>query len=157
MNLSPSFETVNQPATHFIYVEKNGPFAEIAPSAWENLFPRVARVEPDLVRGYWGLSTIDKSKTGEEAMIYQAGLALARLPEDVPDGLNAKTIPGGKFARFLLTGPYPHVWPAFDRIFRTLAENRVQLRPEFCIENYLNDPKKTLEADLLTELLVPID
>jgi len=30
------------------------------------------------------------------------------------------------------------------------------LRPEFCIENYLNDPKITPEKELLTELLVPV-
>jgi effector-binding domain-containing protein len=45
---------------------------------------------------------------------------------------------------------------AFDRIFKMLSEERVTLRPEFCIENYLNDPRVTPEDQLQTELLVPI-
>jgi effector-binding domain-containing protein len=45
---------------------------------------------------------------------------------------------------------------AFDRIFKSLAEQKVELRPEFCIENYLNDPRATPEDQLQTELLVPI-
>ena len=57
---------------------------------------------------------------------------------------------------FLSTGPYSHIWMAFDRIFKTLSEERVTLRPEFCIENYLNDPRVTPEDQLQTQLLVPI-
>lgn len=45
---------------------------------------------------------------------------------------------------------------AFTQIFKQLAEDKVQLRPEFCIENYLNDPKEIPEDKLLTELLVPV-
>ena len=45
---------------------------------------------------------------------------------------------------------------AFDRIFKTLSEKNVQLRPEFCIEKCLNDPCTTAENQLQTELLVPI-
>jgi AraC family transcriptional regulator len=45
---------------------------------------------------------------------------------------------------------------AFDHIFKTLAEKKVELRPEFCIENYLNDPRFTPEEKLETELLVPL-
>src|SRR5205823_4930829 len=37
-----------------------------------------------------------------------------------------------------------------------LAEKKVELRPEFCIESYLNDPRVTPEDQLKTDLLVPI-
>lgn len=60
------------------------------------------------------------------------------------------------YGRFLLSGPYSDIWMAFDRIFKTLSEERVTLRPEFCIENYLNDPRVTPEDQLQTQLLVPI-
>ncbi len=89
-------------------------------------------------------------------MIYQAGVGCAEAPQKLPDGLQHRAIKSGKYARFLLTGPYSHIWPAFDRMFKTLADANVQLRPEFCIENYLNDPRFTPEEKLLTELLVPI-
>ena len=45
---------------------------------------------------------------------------------------------------------------AFDHIFKKLSEKRVTLRPEFCIENYLNDPRVAPEDQLQTQLLVPI-
>ena len=72
------------------------------------------------------------------------------------DGLQHRAIKPGKYARFLLTGPYSQIWPAFDRMFKTLADKNVELRPEFCIENYLNDPRYTPEEKLQTELLIPI-
>jgi len=90
-------------------------------------------------------------------MIYQAGVALAQAPNKLPEKLAHRVIKAGKYACFLLTGPYSHIWMAFDRIFKTLSEERVTLRPEFCIENYLNDPRVTPEDQLQTQLLVPID
>jgi len=155
MNLSAEFEPVSRPLTQYVFLEKHGPFAEVAPPLWNDLLPRLGKLDQQQVREYLGLSGIDKSRTGEDTMIYQAGVALAQEPDTLPDGLH-RAIKGGKYARFLLTGPYPHIWMAFDRIFKTLSEKRVTLRSEFCIENYLNDPRVTPEDELLTELLVPI-
>ena len=89
-------------------------------------------------------------------MIYQAGVSLAHEPDNLPTGLQQKTIKSGQYARFLLTGPYSQIWMAFDRSFKTLSEKNVQLRQEFCIEKYLNDPCTTPENQLQTELLIPI-
>ena len=89
-------------------------------------------------------------------MIYQAGVGCSEMPQKLPEGLQHRAIKSGNYARFLLTGPYSHIWPAFNRIFKTLADKKADLRPEFCIENYLNDPRVTPEENLQTELLVPI-
>lgn len=156
MNLTSNFEIVTRPLAHYAFVERHGPFAEVAPPTWNDLFLLIGKVDHDRITGYLGLSTIDRSKTGEETMIYEAGLTFSSLPAKLPNGLKTKKIPEGKYARFVLTGPHGHVWPAFAQIFRTLSEKNVRLRPEYCIENYLNDPKVTPEAELLTELLVPI-
>ena len=156
MNLTAEFEPVTRPETHYVFLEKRGPFAEVAPPLWNELQPLLARIDPGQIREYLGVSGIDKSKPGEEAMIYQAGVALADGPEKLPAGLQQKSIKAGKYARFLLTGRYQDIWMAFDRIFKNLAEKQVTLRPEFCIENYLNDPCVTPEDQLKTELLVPI-
>jgi DNA gyrase inhibitor GyrI len=145
MNLTPEFETVNRPLTHYVFLEKQGPFPEVAPPLWNELMPLLGRLNQQQVREYLGLSGIDKTKLGEETMIYQAGVALAGDPVKLPDGLRHRVIKAGKYARFLLTGPYSHIWMAFDRIFKTLAEKKVELRPEFCIENYVNDPRSTPE------------
>lgn len=157
VNLTAEFESVVRPLTHYVFLEKRGPFAEVAPPLWNDLARIIQQLDQRQVREYLGVSGMDKSKSGEDAMIYQAGVSLAQLPGDLPARLQQRSIRSGKYARFLLTGPYTQIWPAFDLIFKTLAEAKATLRPEFCIENYLNDPRETPEADLKTELLVPIN
>jgi len=157
MNLSAEFETVSRPLTHYVFLEKHGPFAEVAPPLWNDLLPLLGKLDQQQVREYLGLSGIDKNRTGEDTMIYQAGVALAEEPKKLLDGMQHRAIKAGKYASFRLTGPYSHIWMAFDRIFKTLSEKRVTLRPEFCVENYLNDPRVTPEDRLQTQLLVPID
>ena len=157
VNLTPKYEVVTRSDTHYVFLEKHGPFAEVAPPTWNEMFPLVySQLEQGKFVEFLGLSGIDKSKIGEDAMIYQAGVALASEPEKPLKGLQYRKIKSGKYARFLLTGPYVQIWPAFDQMFKTLAENQVELRPEFCIENYLNDPRETPEDQLLTELLIPV-
>ena len=156
MNLSPEFRTVTRPLTHFVYLETEGPFQEVAPPLWDKLLPLLPLLDEQQIREYLGFSGIDKTKVGEAAMIYQAGVGVAAEPRRLPDGLRHREVKSGKYARFVLTGPYTQIWMAFDRMFRTLAEETVELRPEFCIENYVNDPRLTPEDQLQTELLVPI-
>lgn len=156
MNLTLEFEPVFRPLTHYVFLEKRGPFAEVAPPLWNDLMAHIQGIDQQEVREYLGVTGVDKTRPGEDAMIYQAGVALSYKPADLPWGLQQKSIRSGKYARFLLTGPYSQIWMAFDRIFKTLAEKKVALRPEFCIENYLNDPRVTPEDQLRTELLVPI-
>jgi AraC family transcriptional regulator len=156
MNLTPNFDTVTRPLTHYAFLEKQGPFAEIAPPLWNDLLPLLGRLDRAQIREWLGLSGIDKTKIGEETMIYQAGVALASQPAKLPGGMRHREIGRGNYARFVLTGPYSQIWPAFNQIFRTLAEKKVTLRPEFCIENYVNDPRVTPEDKLQTELMVPI-
>ena len=155
MNLS-EFETVTRPLTHYVFMEKRGPFAEVAPPLWNELQPMVPRLVQSQVREFLGVSGIDKGRAGEDAMIYQAGVGLASEPAKLPVRLQHRVIPSGRYARFVLTGPYAQIWQAFDRVFKTVAERKVELRPEFCIENYLNDPRSTPEDQLLTEILVPV-
>jgi AraC family transcriptional regulator len=155
MNLSEC-ETVTRSLTHYAYLEKRGPFAEIAPPLWNELHPLLPKLEQNQIREFLGVSGIDKSKGGEDSMIYQAGVALASEPKKLPPGMQYRAIPSGRYARFVLTGPYAQIWQAFDQVFKTLAEKKVELRPEFCVENYLNDPRETPEEKLLTEILVPV-
>lgn len=157
MNLTSTFDLVTRPVTHYVYLERLGPFAEVAPPAWNEMFPLLgAQVEQRSIVGFLGLSTIDRTKVGEEAMIYQAGVAVGAAPGRILKGLRYRKIESGKYARFVLMGPYTHVWPAFRQIFQTLAEKKVRLRDGFCIEDYVNDPKVTPEEELRTELLVPV-
>jgi AraC-like DNA-binding protein/DNA gyrase inhibitor GyrI len=156
MNLTSEFQTVTRPLTHYVFLERLGPFPEVAPPLWTELMPLLDQLDRRQIREYLGLSGIDKTKVGEETMIYQAGVAVTHEPGRLPHGLRHRSIESGRYARFLLTGPYAHIWTAFDRIFKALGEKRTRLRPDYCIENYLNDPRVTPEDRLQTELLVPI-
>ena len=156
MNLTTDFEVINRPLTHYVFLENQGPFAEVAPPLWNQLLPLLPQLDQQNIREYLGLSGIDKTRLGEETMIYEAGVSVGKSPNKLPGGLRKRRIKSGQYARFLLTGPYSHIWMAFDRIFKILAEKKVELRPEFCIENYLNDPRSTPEDQLKTELLIPI-
>lgn len=117
------------------------------------LFPKISH---DQITEFLGLSGMDKTKQGDQAMIYQAGVCLAAKPTEIPKGMQYKKLDGGKYAIFLLTGPYSQIWIAFSQIFRALAESKTPLREDFCIENYINDPKTTPEDHLQTQILMPI-
>lgn len=157
LNLSREPEILDRPVIHYVYHQKTGPFAQSAPLAWAELFPLLAsQVSLDQSIGLLGLSGVEKDKKGDAAMIYQAGVGLASKPAKLPANLQYRKIEAGKYARFLLKGPYSQIGDAFSQIFRTLSEKAVPLREEFCVEGYLNDPKSTPEAELLTELLVPV-
>lgn len=155
VNLS-KYEIVTRPVTHYVFLEKHGPFAEVAQPAWNEMFPLAfSQFKETQFKEFLGLSGIDKTKFGEETMIYQAGIALTEQPATPPKGLQYRKIKSGKYARFILKGSYSQIWMAFEKAFKSLAEEGMELRKEFCIENYVNDPKTTPEDQLLTEILIP--
>lgn len=155
MNLKP--EIVVRPASHYVYLRRTGPFAEVAPPTWDEMFRLLAgKIGHEQFTEFLGLSGIDKTKQGEEAMMYEAGVCVADKPAKIPEGLQYKKLNGGKYAQFLLTGPYSQIWVAFSQIFRALSEGKVALREDMCIENYINDPKITPEDQLQTQILIPV-
>ena len=119
MNLSVEFEPVNRPLTHYVFLETHGPFAEVAPPLWNELIPLLGKLDRQQMWEFLGLSGIDKNRIGEDTMIYQAGVALVQEPKVLPAGFQHRAIKAGKYACFLLIGPYSHIWMAFDRIFKT--------------------------------------
>ena len=62
---------------------------------------------------------------------------------------------GGKYSRFVLTGPYANLGQATGRVMEIIAQTKLPVREDFFIENYVNDPKTTPEDQLMTEILAP--
>ncbi|HUB50763.1 MAG TPA: GyrI-like domain-containing protein, partial [Terracidiphilus sp.] len=87
--------------------------------------------------------------------VYRAGYVLAARPASVPEGLTYEEIAGGKFVRFVLTGPYSQLGEATGKAFQIVAEKQVPLRDGFNIENYLTDPRTTPQEESITEILFP--
>jgi effector-binding domain-containing protein len=92
-------------------------------------------------------------KIGPE--VYRAGVSLAAPPVKLPPEVTYMEFSGGKYSRFVLTGPYSDLARASGRVVEITAETRLPLRDDYFIENYVNDPKKTPEDQLITEILIP--
>ena len=45
MNLSAEFEPVTRPLTYYVFLEKHGPFAEVAPPLWNDLTPLLGKLD----------------------------------------------------------------------------------------------------------------
>jgi predicted transcriptional regulator YdeE len=149
MNLTQEPDAVTWPETHYVFVEKVGSFQQNAPQAWESAHTFApALLEHNRITGY-----ISLYKMGPQ--VYRAGFTLAAAPKDLPAGLTYEKFPGGKYSRFVLTGPYNLLGQATGQAWNTVAEKQIQVRDDYAIENYVNDPRQTPEDQLITEILVP--
>ena len=149
IKLTQDPEIVQWPETHYVFVEKVGPFQNTAPQAWQELHPLLANVsEHSKITGYTSLYKV-------APQIYRAGVSLAAEPRTLPEKLRYERFKGGKYSRFVLTGSYAQLPEASGRVFEIVKEKKIQMRDDFCIENYLNDPRTTPEEQLLTQILIP--
>jgi effector-binding domain-containing protein len=149
MNLTEVPEIVYWPETHYVFVESTGPFSKIAPEAWQtaySLFPQLA--EQNKITGNMSLYKMSPN-------VYRAGFVLTAPPDNLPPGLRYELFGGGKYSKFVLTGPYSELPQASSRVFEIVSKTNMMLRSDFCIENYLNNPRTTPEEKLITEILVP--
>jgi effector-binding domain-containing protein len=149
MKLTEEPTVVTWPETHYVFVEKIGPFQETAPQAWNSVHPIVPAIsEHNQVTGYTSLY-----KVGPK--VYRAGVSVAAEPKNLPAGVRYEKFKGGKYSKFVLTGPYSNLPEASRRVFEIAAEKKIQMRDDYCIENYMNDPRTTPEEELVTEILIP--
>ncbi|HUD53609.1 MAG TPA: GyrI-like domain-containing protein [Terracidiphilus sp.] len=148
MNLTENPEIVTWPETHYVFVEKIGPFMENAGAAWQKAHTFVpALSEHNKITGYTSLY-----KMGPK--IYRARFALAAAPQQLPEGLKYEKFAGGKYSRFVLTGPYTELPQASGRAWE-IAGEKIQVRDEFAVENYVSDPRVTPADQSVTEILIP--
>ena len=154
MNLIQVPGTVTWPKMHYIYIEKTGPFQETAAPAWQALHAQEARIAPaNQITNRLSQYRIEPNK-----MTYRAGVAVREIPAQLPAGFTASTFGGddGKYIKFVLTGPYSLLPAASGRVWDIVREKSFKLRPAFCLEHYVNDPQTTPEAELITEILIPV-
>ena len=149
MQLTEKPEIIHWPETHYVYIEKVGPFQNTAGQAWKELHQLGSGIsEHNKITGRFSLY-----KLGPQ--IYRAGVSLTSAPERLPEGLQSTTFPGGKYSRFVLTGSYSNLPEASGRVFKIVSEMDLELRDDFNIEHYVNDPRVTPEQELVTEILFP--
>lgn len=149
MKLSEIPEIVTWPETHYIFLEKVGPFQQTAPQAWQTMHQLIPTIsEHNKITGYMSLYKV-------EPKIYRAGVSLEAAPNNLPEGVEYTKFQGGKYSRFVLTGAYSNLPEACARVFEIVADTKIQMRDDFCIENYISDPRTTPEDQLITEILIP--
>ena len=149
MNLTQEPEIVNFPSAHYVFVEKVGPFMENAGKAWQSAHTFVPELsKKNQIVGYMSLY-----KMGPK--VYRAGFALSAPPVGLPAGLAYEQFEGGKYSRFVLTGPYSELPAASGKAWSVVAEKNIPLRDDYAIENYMNDPRVTPEDQLITQILIP--
>ena len=149
MNLNEQPQIVEWPEIHYVFIEKVGPFQTNAPQAWQDLHKFVPTLAAsNQITGYTSLYKMGPS-------IYRAGVSLSASPDQLPEGLEYTKFGGGKFSRFVLTGPYENLGPATGRVMEIIAETKLPLRDDYFLENYVNDPRTTPAEQLITEILVP--
>ncbi len=150
MNLTEKPNTVNWPLTHYIFIEKIGPFQETAQKAWETLHRHVAEISKQCkISGYMSLYKV------EPKMLYRAGVVVDAKPTHLPPDFQYMKFEGGKYSRFILKGSYSNLPEACGRVFEIVEQSKMPVRDDFFIENYVNDPKTTSEDQLITEILIP--
>lgn len=143
-------DAVQWPATHYVSIEKIGAFPTTAPEAWSNLHQQVPTIaQHNTITGYCSLYKM-------KDRLYRAGVALAAAPSSLPAGLRYEVFPGGKYARFVLTGPYSQLPEASGRVWRIVEETRLSLRDDYNIENYARNPNVTPADELIAEILFPL-
>lgn len=149
MKLTEEAEIVTWPEMHYVFVEKIGPFMTSAPEAWQQLHKLTGAIaEHNKVTGYTSLYKLSPK-------IYRAGVSVAEEPKNLPADVQSTRFKGGQYSRFVLTGPFSDLPEASRRVFEIVSERKIQLRDDYCIENYVNDPRTTPEEQLITQIFVP--
>jgi TetR/AcrR family transcriptional repressor of nem operon len=149
LQLALSTDTLVWPETHYVFIERIGPPPAIAAQTWidlHQLVPTVAR--HNTIRGFLSLYKMKEQ-------VYRAGISLSHAPSGMPAGLGYEIFRGGKYHRFIYTGPYPRLGEATTRALQTIRERNLSLRDDYSIEHYLSDTKTTPEDQLVTEILFP--
>lgn len=151
MTLTETPEFIDWPETHYVFLQRTGPFMQTAPEAWQAvsaLLPAIA-AHNRITRGM----SLYRTATGT----YRAGFSIAEAPVNLPEGLDYECFPGGRYSRFVMTGSYANLPFASARVWQIAATSKLPLRDDWAIENYPNDPKTTPESDLVTEILIPVE
>lgn len=144
-------------ATQVAFVRHIGPYNTVG-AAWHKLCSFTGQnhlLSPKTA--YIGISRDDPKITAIDQLRYDACITLERT--FAPSGeIGVQTIPGGRYAVFLHSGPYENFSTTYDMIYRDwlpLSHEQLRDQPEF--EIYLNTVETTPPENLRTEIWIPLE
>lgn len=148
VGLQAEYAVIKQPEFHFVFVEKQGPFAQTVREAWR-VFDAL-RATADLSQVAYKAALYQM----QPEMIYRAGVVLNAAPSQVPEGLKYELMPGNVYAQFVLIGSYSQLGEASGKIMKTVAEHEQIKADIWFIERYVHLSQN--QDELRTEILVPV-
>jgi effector-binding domain-containing protein len=96
------------------------------------------------------------TSTDDTGFEFQAGYPVDEAPKGpLPEGIMVGKSPEGRALKFIHRGSYDAMDSTYEAITNLLDEKRLEARDLFT-ENYLTDPLKTQEDNLVIEVYVPI-
>ncbi|WP_420602668.1 AraC family transcriptional regulator [Flagellimonas sp.] len=141
-----------------IYLTLKGAYEKLDyPSAWTKLW-QVVKEQKLFTAGieHFGQPFDDPNVTEENNIRYDACLVIHKEAKSSGQ-VGTKVLKGGRFVVFHYQGSYSNLGSVYDYIFNTwLMESDHELRDEPVREKYLNNPEKTAEDKLKTEIYIPI-
>jgi AraC family transcriptional regulator len=143
------------PSARLLARHNVGSYRTSAPAAWAALLeiagPRgLIQADTQLI----GLSYGSPEIAEETDLHYDACITSNAAPVS---GLHAIDFPGGRYAIFRHTGTYDLIEHAFERLFdAAIFSGTYALREAPCVEIYLNDPRNTPPAELMTDVGIPV-
>ncbi|NOH60654.1 AraC family transcriptional regulator [Vibrio sp. RE88] len=151
-------KVVDRKPVEVLYSRGSGKYSDAATMAWEKLMPFVygnRLIKPETIT--MGISHDDPNITHVDNIRYDA-CATIFTEMDLPDGIERKTIVGGKYAMVLHKGAYEKLSEAYSYLLlKWLPDSGFKLREDPCFEVYQNrDPRRTKPENLKTEIYIPI-
>jgi len=155
LNEEPQY--VSLPNSHFLYVEKIGPFSETAKAAWDEVLPLITSYisQHHQITGYLSTYRFQPQQT------YRAGVTIAEYQindlNTLPRGLGYYLLPAGLYASFTLIGSYEQLPTASGRVFEIVKEKQLSIdESRWKVERYLNNPETTPKDELITHIMIPV-
>lgn len=149
---SPAVQIIERPAQRVHTLRHHGPLATIPHTQ------RRLHLHPDAdgVSEWLGASYGDPNDTTSGFRYYAA--AVFPQPGPAADAaIEVLDIPAGRYARHRLVGPYARINAAVTALHaRWLPASGYEPDDRPTLEHYLNSPHNASQAQLLTDLLIPI-
>lgn len=104
-----------------------------------------------------GLSYDSPDDVPADALRYDVCVTVPAPIADLPAWIRLEAVGGGRYAVHSLKGPYSGIRETFRRLFGLwLPHSDEELDDRPCLEIYRNDPTEVPEAELLTDICIPL-
>ncbi len=141
-----------------LYARATGAYSESVPQAWSQLTEFAYKNSVlEKVKTRYGIGHDNPNVTEDEKIRFDACFELDDASIKPANEILAKTISGGKYAKFLHKGSYENLGQTHELISNWIIENGAELRDAPMFDKYLDlDPREIKPENLKTEIYVPL-